>query len=130
MLHRECVEDYIIPETGLKLEKGTGIVIPVYAGHMNPKFFPEPSKYDPERFSEENKQRIPNNVYMPFGDGPRNCLGERLGLITTKLGIVYTIKHFQLDRAPETPDSLEFIPRSPLLVAGSGVPLLIKRVSL
>lgn len=127
-LNRECLEDYIIPETGLKIEKGTGVIIPVYAGHMNPKYFPDPKRYDPERFSDENKQKIPSGVYMPFGDGPRNCVGERLGLMATKLGIIYAIKNFKLEKGPKTPDNLEFKPRSPLLVATHGVPLVFQKL--
>lgn len=127
-LNRECLEDYVVPETGLKIERGTGIIIPVYAGHMNPNFFTDPTTYDPERFSEANKPKIPSGVYMPFGDGPRNCIGERFGLLATKLGIIYVIKNFKLGRAPETPESLEFNPRSPLLVATHGVRLLVKRL--
>lgn len=128
ILHRTCLEDYVIPETGLKIEKGTGIVIPVHAGHMSPKYFPEPEKYDPERFSDDNKQNVQSGVYMPFGDGPRNCIGERLGLIASKLGIIYIIKSFMVVRAPETPDSLQFDPRCPLLASTNGVPLVFEKL--
>ena len=51
-------------------------MIPTYAFHHDPEFFPDPEKFDPERFSEENKHKINPLAYMPFGAGPRNCIGK------------------------------------------------------
>jgi cytochrome P450 family 9 len=51
-------------------------MIPVWALHRDPKYFPNPSKFDPERFSEENKHNILPMTYCPFGLGPRNCIGK------------------------------------------------------
>lgn len=51
-------------------------MIPTYVFHHDPHFFPEPEKFDPERFSEENKHKINPLAYMPFGGGPRNCIGK------------------------------------------------------
>ena len=42
----------------------------------DPKYFPEPQKFDPERFTEEKKQTRPNYTYFHFGDGPRVCIGK------------------------------------------------------
>lgn len=50
-------------------------LIPIYGLHHDPKHFPDPEKFDPERFSEENKHNIAPNTYLPFGVGPRNCIG-------------------------------------------------------
>lgn len=73
-LTREVVEDYTLP-TGLKLEKDMRIHIPVYYLHLNPDFFPEPETFKPERFLPENKRDIKPYTYMPFGEGPRICIG-------------------------------------------------------
>lgn len=75
-LHRKCVKDYPIPDSDIVLEKGTNTMIPVVGLHYDPDYYPEPSKFDPERFSEEAKQKIPQCAYIPFGDGPRNCIGR------------------------------------------------------
>ncbi|KOB56631.1 Cytochrome 9A20, partial [Operophtera brumata] len=56
------------------IRKGTGIGIPVWAFHRDPQYFPDPLKFDPERFSDENKHNINPFSYMPFGMGPRNCI--------------------------------------------------------
>lgn len=71
-----CEENHTIPETGLTVEKGTVVVIPSYGLHWDPKYFPNPEKFDPERFSNENKHKIQSHVYLPFGDGPRICIGK------------------------------------------------------
>lgn len=81
-LNRHCNEDYVIDETGLTIEKGISVIVPLYGMHHDPKYFPEPDKFDPERFNDENKISIESCSYLPFGDGPRNCIG------------MMTIKHF------------------------------------
>lgn len=44
--------------------------------HHDPEYYPNPEKFDPERFSEENKSKRPAYTYLPFGDGPRICIGK------------------------------------------------------
>jgi cytochrome P450 len=51
-------------------------MIPVMALHHDPKYYPEPERFDPERFSEEEKQKRTHYVYLPFGEGPRICIGK------------------------------------------------------
>lgn len=59
----------------LSIKAGQAIWFPLNALQMDPKYWPEPEKFMPERFSEENKANIHPNTYMPFGVGPRNCIG-------------------------------------------------------
>ncbi|PSN29110.1 Cytochrome P450 6j1, partial [Blattella germanica] len=79
-LDRLCSEDYELPDPSGKgkliLPKGTGIFIPVLGIHYDPEFYPEPEKFDPERFTEDNKQNRPHFAYLPFGNGPRICIGK------------------------------------------------------
>lgn len=51
------------------------VILPVYGLHHDPKHFPNPEKFDPERFSEDNKNNIHKGAYLPFGNGPRACPG-------------------------------------------------------
>lgn len=44
--------------------------------HLDPKYFPDPNKYDPERFSDDNKSNIVKGAYLPFGEGLRKCIGN------------------------------------------------------
>lgn len=77
-LDRLCVKDYLYDDGKLKfkIEKRATILYPVAGIHRDPKFFPNPDKFDPDRFSEENKRNIAPGIFTPFGVGPRNCIGE------------------------------------------------------
>lgn len=75
ILNRECNEDYIIPNTNVKIDKGTAIMISVTGLQRDPDIYPDPDKFDPERFTKENIAKRNPYVYFPFGDGPRNCIG-------------------------------------------------------
>lgn len=57
------------------MRKGIRVLIPVYSIHHDPKYYPDPERFDPERFSEENIKTRPEGTYLPFGDGPRICIG-------------------------------------------------------
>lgn len=60
----------------VKIESGISIWIPISSVHMDPKNFEDPMKFDPERFNEVNKPKIKTGSYIPFGVGPRICIGE------------------------------------------------------
>lgn len=76
LLNRICVKDYKLPDSDLFVEKGTRLVVPVLGLHHDPDYFPEPATFNPDRFNEANKNRIPTCAYIPFGEGPRICIGE------------------------------------------------------
>jgi len=79
-LERMCCSDYELPvPTGtgtIKLPVGTGVYIPVLGIQFDPTYFPEPEKFDPDLFTEENKRSRSNYTYIPFGEGPRMCIGK------------------------------------------------------
>lgn len=63
-----------MPNSSLIIEKGQKIIIPINSLHRDPKYFADPEVFDPERFSEEKRKQL-NGIYLPFGDGPRICIG-------------------------------------------------------
>lgn len=75
VITRDVVEDYTLP-TGVHLKKGTRIHFPVHYNHRDPKHFPEPEVFRPERFLGEERQKIKPYSYMPFGEGSRICIGK------------------------------------------------------
>nr|XP_042123941.1 cytochrome P450 3A19-like [Peromyscus maniculatus bairdii] len=87
---------------GVFIPKGTVVVIPIFVLHQNPKYWPDPEEFHPERFSKENKDRINPYTYMPFGYGPRQCIGMRFALINLKLAIVKILQNFSLYPCEET----------------------------
>lgn len=74
-LMRKTINDYKIPESDLIIPKDTVLMIPIYAIQRDPDIFPDPTKFNPERFTEENIKNRHQMAHLPFGDGPRNCIG-------------------------------------------------------
>jgi cytochrome P450 family 6 len=67
-LFRKATKDYHIPEQNLVIPKGTSVIVNTYSLHHDAEYFPEPEKFDPERFSEENIGKIKQYAYLPFGE--------------------------------------------------------------
>jgi len=88
---RETTKTYTLPDKSLVIEKGQKIFVPMFSIHRDPKYYPDPLKFDPERFSVEQKSQRPNGTYMPFGDGPRLCIGNVIvyGFIVFKYYFYY-----------------------------------------
>lgn len=76
MTNRQCIKDYKIPDQDVIIEKGTSVTIPILGIHHDPEYYPNPEKFDPDRFTEENKNSRHNFTFLPFGEGPRNCIGK------------------------------------------------------
>jgi len=105
---RGCTKDYKIPGTEFTLKKGGGILIPIYGLHHDPQYFPEPESFNPERFSPENKGKINQYTFLPFGQGPRNCIGMRFALAEVKVAICHLIHNFRLEPSKRTLIPMEF----------------------
>ena len=75
---RRCAKNYELKmdDKSFTIEKGTTVWIPIYGLHHDPKYFKNPEQCDPERFSDENKNNVVAGTYLPFGIGPRNCIGK------------------------------------------------------
>lgn len=97
---RMCVKPFTIQPTlphekPLHVTPGTSCWIPTYGLHRDPKYYPDPNKFDPERFNEANRSKINPYTYTAFGGGPRNCMGSRFALMEGKTVYVYILKHFR-----------------------------------
>ncbi|XP_017776436.1 PREDICTED: cytochrome P450 9e2-like [Nicrophorus vespilloides] len=100
-MDRVCVKPYTIQavlsdEKPVTLKVGDVISVPVYGIHRDPKYYPNPEKFDPERFNDENKMNIQSYMYLPFGSGPRNCIGSRFALLETKVVLVSLLTKFNI----------------------------------
>jgi cytochrome P450 len=103
-LERECIKDYKEPETGLFIPKGTLVAIPVMPLHTDPKYYEEPDKFDPElHFSTDKKAGRSPYVYLPFGSGPRNCIGNRFALMEGKGAVAHIVHNFLIEPSDKTP---------------------------
>ncbi|KAL1768869.1 cytochrome P450 3A9 [Sigmodon hispidus] len=111
-LERVCKQDVEID--GVFIPKGSVVIVPIYALHQDPQYWPEPEEFCPERFSKENKGNISPYVYLPFGNGPRNCIGMRFALMSMKLALTKVLQNFSFQPCKETQIPLK-ISRKPLL---------------
>uniref|UniRef100_A0A672ZJU1 unspecific monooxygenase n=1 Tax=Sphaeramia orbicularis TaxID=375764 RepID=A0A672ZJU1_9TELE len=107
----ERVTKETIRINGTTIPKDMMIVVPVYALHRDPELWPEPEQFKPERFNNENKHSIRPYTYLPFGIGPRNCVGMRFALLMVKLGLVEVLQNYSFSVCEETEDPLTMDPK-------------------
>ncbi|XP_042191665.1 thromboxane-A synthase [Callorhinchus milii] len=97
---RVCKKDCVV--NGQFFPEGTTLEVPVGALHYDPEFWPEPEKFKPERFTAEMKAKRHPFVYLPFGAGPRNCIGMRLAQMETKISLIRILSQYRFETCPET----------------------------
>lgn len=102
---RIATRDYKIPNTNFTIPKGMFLLLPVYGIHHDPEFYDNPEIFDPQRFEADKVKMRPSCSFIPFGDGPRNCIGLRFGLLQTKIGLVKLLQNFEFSPCSKTPTS-------------------------
>ncbi|XP_011175440.1 cytochrome P450 9e2 [Solenopsis invicta] len=93
LLDRVCVKKTVLPPATpdgepITLKPGDNIWFMPFSLHRDPKYYPHPKKFDPERFLNGS---VDNSVYMPFGIGPRLCIGNRFALMEAKIMIFHLL---------------------------------------
>jgi cytochrome P450 family 6 len=126
---RECTKPITLRGTDVTVEKGLLVLVPILALHYDPKYYPDPERFDPERFSEEEKKKRPHFCYLPFGEGPRICIGMRFGLLQTKVGLISLLSRYEVRVSEKTPIPLVFDSRSVVLAALGGMWLTVVKRS-
>ncbi|XP_011878211.1 PREDICTED: cytochrome P450 6a2-like [Vollenhovia emeryi] len=115
-LTRKAIKDYTFEGTKITLRKKQEVIIPVYALQNDPNIYPDPEVFDPERFNVENvKQRNPM-YHLPFGDGPRNCIGARFAVNQTMVGLIKVLMNYKIEVCEKTQIPLVYTPLSTLLL--------------
>jgi cytochrome P450 len=74
---RMAMEDDRLP-SGIAIARGSKLYLCQYVMHRHPRYFPEPERFDPERFSDAMREGRPGFAYFPFGGGPPTCIGSSL----------------------------------------------------
>lgn len=149
MLDRMCVKPYKLEdETGhsIQLNQGDLVFIPVVGIHRDPEHYPDPDRFDPERFSDERKHEIKPFTYLPFGSGPRNCIGmhtlvfaiklksnysfirkgSRFALMECKAFLYFLLTNFTLNPAPNSIIPMRLAKARFAVLAENGFNLILK----
>jgi cytochrome P450 len=111
---------------GIKIPKGAVLLAPQIVAHRDPRFWEDPLRFDPERFSEENKVGRPRFSYFPFGAGARQCIGEGLAWMEGVLMLATVVRDWRLSLPEGAPQTLPIRPAVSLRPRG-GVSLKLER---
>ncbi|XP_033728704.1 cytochrome P450 3A29-like [Pecten maximus] len=121
-LTRSASEDRVI--NGITFRKGYRIVIPVSNIHHDPKFYPEPEAFKPERFADRAAQ---NSVtFLSFGFGPRLCLGLRLAMMEAKIAMVHILRNVKFVTCADTQIPLQISSRPGLTQPKQTISLMVE----
>lgn len=125
---RTSTQPYTIPGTNIELDEDVCVTIPIMGLHHDPQYYPQPDVFDPDRFLPAQKAARSPYVFLPFGAGPRNCIGTRFALMSTKIAMVHVIKDFYLKPSPKTEVPYTFSKLSMLLKSENGIWLNVEKI--
>jgi cytochrome P450 len=109
---------------GYQIQANSSIFINIYSAHHNPDVWENPEGFDPERFMPERIKEQPRFAYLPFGGGPRQCIGNNFALMEAVLALSMITQRFELNLVPGT-DLDPYMPGT--LRPKGGVPVILKR---
>jgi len=118
IIERQALEDDTVG--GYRVPKGAVVAVSPWGLHHSPKLWKDPKRFDPDRFSAEARAEHPKYAYLPFGGGPRFCIGNNFALMEAKIILATFVRQFDID-IPHTPVP---IPRVTLRPVG-GMPATI-----
>lgn len=109
-------KEYKVGDTGITLYPGQQVDIPIHGIHHDEKYYRNPFKFDPDRFMPQNRHCLVPYTYLPFGGGPRSCIGMRFSLLETKLALAQMVRRYKFFRCNETDIPLSSDPKALLNV--------------
>jgi cytochrome P450 len=101
LIPREAVEDVSLGD--FTIRKGGWVYIYPWVLHRDPRFFPEPERFDPERFAPGRVESIPQHAYIPFGAGPHVCIGNSFATMEMVLAVSTVVSRVRLTLPPNSP---------------------------
>lgn len=111
---------------GYTLPAGVSVALMIYGMHHNPSVYPDPEEFKPERFLPENSVGRHPFSFIPFSAGPRNCIGQKYGLLEIKVVLVNLLRRFRFSVKDASTPML--IPSSEVVLKPkNGVPLILSK---
>jgi cytochrome P450 len=105
---RTCEVPYKI--AGSKIERGAILIAPQFVVHRDPRFYPDPLRFDPTRFTDENKSTRPRFAFYPFAAGSRQCIGEGLAWMEGVFVLALIARDWRLTLPPNSPTEIAYNP--------------------
>ncbi|XP_041364331.1 cytochrome P450 3A24-like [Gigantopelta aegis] len=112
---------------GVTIPAGMAVLADVWSLHHNAEYWSEPETFNPERFSLENRQKIIPYSFLPFGAGPRNCIGKRFAIIEAKVAVVKILQNFHIKPCLEDKKPLNLVARGALVPKEEVKVVLVKK---
>nr|AAB37340.1 cytochrome P450 monooxygenase [Ceratitis capitata] len=129
ILNRECMEEYPVPgHPGFVIGKGMQVIIPAAPFHRDADIYPNPNTFDPDNFSPDRVAQRDGVYWLPFGEGPRNCIGMRFGQMQARVGLALLLKNFKFSVCGKTPIPMKYNKVNFLLQSEHGISLYIEKV--
>ncbi|XP_041988356.1 cytochrome P450 6j1-like, partial [Aricia agestis] len=107
VITRKCTRTYTFPEQDFHINNGMNITVPVANLHKDEAFFKKSKEFYPDRFSDSESEKTP--AFLPFGLGPRQCIGEQLALKIVRSVTCAILKKFKIEKTDKTPTSLPVV---------------------
>lgn len=127
-LTKVCTKEFELPtqyadEAGKRVTMPVGMlaIIPVNGIHYDPDIYPDPYRFDPDRFLDENRKARHRYSFLSFGEGPRICLGLKFGLTQSKIGIATLLSKYRVKQSDKQELPLEICRKSFLLAPKNGI---------
>ncbi|VVC37283.1 Cytochrome P450, conserved site,Cytochrome P450,Cytochrome P450, E-class, group I [Cinara cedri] len=125
---RKATKNYKVPNESLVIEKGQKIIIPMYNIHHNPIYYSNPHIFNPERFSTEQKPTQLNGTFIPFGDGPRLCIGKRFAELEMKLVLSKILSQYEVLPCEKTEQPIDIRSKTGFISPKNGIWLSLKPI--
>lgn len=121
-------DDFLVPGTKYVLPANSTIIIPIVGIHSDPEIYPEPERFDPERFSADEINKRHPLSFLAFGDGPRNCIGLRFGKMQAKIGLAILLKNYKITPSSNTPDRIKIAAKNFVMLPDGGLNLHFEKI--
>lgn len=129
VLNRMALEDYAVPGCPKYIiKKGMNVLIPSGAIQRDERYYPNPLVFNPDNFSPDNIAVRDSILYLPFGEGPRNCVGLRLGKMQIMISLALLLKNFRFSICEQTSIPMTYAIKSFITTPAKGIHLKVDKL--
>lgn len=129
LIIRLALEDYMVPGyPNYIIKKGMNVLIPAGAMHRDERYYPQPDIFNPDHFLPEKVAARDSVLYLPFGEGPRNCVGLRFGKMQVMIALALLLKNFKFSTSKETSIPMVYDKKSFITTPAKGIYLKVQMI--